>query len=91
MDLSCYPAPLFSALLRVLGVSAMRDHPAGVRWNCAATAGKNEPRSRFQLRHWMDTEERSTRMILNELSSPRPRVEVAVPAWITSAECPGIL
>jgi len=27
---------------------------------------------------------------LNELSSPRPRVDAAVPAWTTSAECPAI-
>jgi hypothetical protein len=67
------------------------DHPEGVRWNWAATDGKNEFPFRFQLRHRMDTEERSTLMILNELSSPRPRVDVAVPAWITSAEWPGIL
>jgi len=60
--------------------ASMPDHPDGVRWNCAAIDGKNEFPFRFQLRHWMDTEERSTWMILNELSSPRPRVEVAVPA-----------
>src|ERR1700674_5798519 len=72
-------------------VSGMRDHPAGVRWNWAVTESKKELRSRFQVWHWMETDERSTWMILNEFSSPRARVEVAVPAWITSAEWPGIL
>jgi hypothetical protein len=35
----------------------------------------------------METEECSTWRILKELNSPRARVDVAVPAWMTSAEC----
>src|ERR1019366_8339145 len=67
----------FSLATRLLG---MPSQPSGRCSKCSVTETAKELRFSFQVNRSMETRGRSMRMILHEFNSPRPRVEVAVPA-----------
>ena len=54
--------------------------------NAFAGSAENVPPSSFHTQRSTATSGRLTRTTLKELTSPRRRVDVAVPAWITIAE-----
>ena len=70
------------------GASARRTQPSGECWKRSVWAGIKFPVAGCHVTRSTSMPGCLTRMTLKEFVSPLPRVEVAVPAWITNAECP---